>query len=107
MGDVCVSRKRFGRHVVFPLHADICVACRRLGFDNLNPIIWHRIANAAYEVENGGAGFPGKPCEPNSVIKNDIEFILMQRKPGGYRKPAEHQRDQRRFPKEDYQECFQ
>ena len=25
--------------------------------------------------------------EPNSVIKNDIEFILMERKPGGYRTP--------------------
>jgi len=30
----------------------------------------------------------GKPYEPNSVIKNDIEFILMQRKPGGYRAPT-------------------
>ena len=29
----------------------------------------------------------GKPYEPNAVIKNDIEFILMQRKGGGYRKP--------------------
>ena len=107
VGDVCVSRKRFGRHVVFPLHADICVACRRLGFDNLNPIIWHKIANAAYEVENGGAGFLGKPYEPNAIIKNDIEFILMQRKPGGYRKPTEAQRDASRIGKEDYQEWFQ
>ncbi|MFG0333834.1 MAG: DNA-methyltransferase, partial [Maioricimonas sp. JB049] len=54
---------------------------------NLAPIIWHKIANAAYEVEGGG-GFLGKPYEPNAVIKNDIEFILMQRKPGGYRKPS-------------------
>jgi hypothetical protein len=30
----------------------------------------------------------GKPYEPNAVIKNDIEFILMQRKPGGYRSPS-------------------
>lgn len=107
VGDVCVSRKRFGRHVVFPLHADICVGCRRLGFDNLNPIIWHKISNAAYEVENGGAGFLGKPYEPNAIIKNDIEFILMQRKPGGYRKPTEAQRDSSRFSKDEYQECFQ
>ena len=57
-----------------------------LGFDNLAPIIWHKISNAAYEVEGGG-GFLGKPYEPNAVIKNDIEFILMQRKPGGYRTP--------------------
>lgn len=52
------------------------------------PLIWHKIANAAYEVEGGGGGFLGKPYEPNSVIKNDIEFILMQRKPGGYRSPS-------------------
>ena len=31
----------------------------------------------AVEVDNGGGGFLGKPYEPNAVIKNDIEFILM------------------------------
>jgi DNA modification methylase len=38
-------------------------------------------------VERGTGGFLGKPYEPNAVIKNDVEFILMQRKPGGYRRP--------------------
>ena len=33
-------------------------------------------------------GFLGKPYEPNAVIKNDIEFILMQRKHGSYRSPS-------------------
>ena len=85
VGDVCLSRrKNGGRHMVMPLHASIQEHCRRVGYDNLSPIIWHKIANAAYEVENG-SGFLGKPYEPNAVIKNDIEFILMQRKPGGYR----------------------
>jgi len=78
VGDVCVSRRSFGRHLVFPLHADICVICRKIGFDNLNPIIWHKIANANYEVSNGSK-FLGKPYEPNAIIKNDMEFILMQR----------------------------
>ncbi len=27
VGDVCLSRRKFGRHVVVPLHSDICVAC--------------------------------------------------------------------------------
>src|SRR2546430_99160 len=53
VGDVCLSRRQHGRHVVVPLHADIAVTCRRIGFDNLNPIIWHKIANANYEVTNG------------------------------------------------------
>ncbi len=87
VGDVCLSRRENGgRHTVVPLHASIQERCRKLGFDNLAPIIWHKISNAAYEVE-GGSGFLGKPYEPNAVIKNDIEFILMERKPGGYRAP--------------------
>jgi DNA modification methylase len=72
---------------VFPLHASIQARCRNLGFDNLAPIIWHKIANAQFEVDNGSS-FLGKPYEPNAVVKNDIEYILFQRKPGGYRQPS-------------------
>lgn len=106
VGDVCVARRNFGRHLVFPLHADISVICRRIGFDNLNPIIWHKIANASYEVSNGSK-FLGKPYEPNAIIKNDMEFILMQRKPGGYRKPTEEQRRQSMIDKKDFDRWFQ
>lgn len=88
VGDVCLSRRRHGAHMVVPLHAAIQEDCRHIGFHNLAPIIWHKIANARFEVENG-TSFLGKPYEPNAVIKNDIEFILMQRKPGGYRQPAD------------------
>jgi len=89
VGDVCLSRrKNRGRHTVVPLHASIQEHSRTLGFDNLAPIIWNKITNAVYEVENGSGGFLGKPYEPNAVIKNDIEFILMERKPGGYRTPS-------------------
>ena len=91
VGDVCLSRRQHGRHRVIPLHADICVQCRKIGFDNLNPIIWYKISNAKFEANNGSK-FLGKPYEPNAIIKNDIEFILMQRKPGGYRKPTDLQR---------------
>ena len=108
VGDVCLSRrKNDGRHTVVPLHASIQEHCRRIGFDNLAPIIWHKIANAAYEVENGGAGFLGKPYEPNAVIKNDIEFILMERKPGGYRKPSLAERVLSVISTGDYQRWFQ
>ena len=49
VGDVCLSRRENnGRHTVVPLHSEICVACRKIGFDNLNPIIWHKISNASY-----------------------------------------------------------
>jgi site-specific DNA-methyltransferase (adenine-specific) len=106
VGDVCVARRNFGRHLVFPLHADICVICRRIGFDNLNPIVWHKIANASYEVANGSK-FLGKPYEPNAIIKNDMEFILMQRKPGGYRKPSETQRKASKISKQEFNQWFQ
>jgi len=107
VGDVCLSRRENnGRHTVVPLHADICVQCRKLGFDNLNPIIWHKISNASYEVSNGSK-FLGKPYEPNAIIKNDIEFILMQRKPGGYRKPTEEQRRLSMIPKDKFDKWFQ
>ena len=105
VGDVCLSRKAFGRHVVVPLHADICVMCRQIGFDNLNPIIWHKIANATYQVSNGSK-FLGKPYEPNAIIKNDIEFILMQRKPGGYRQPSESQRKMSMINKQEFDGWF-
>jgi DNA modification methylase len=89
VGDVCLSRrKNKGRHMVVPQHASIQEHCRSLGYDNLTPIIWHKIANAVFEASGNGAGFLGKPYEPNAVIKNDIEYILMERKPGGYRKPS-------------------
>lgn len=105
VGDVCLSRRKFGRHVVVPLHAHIAVTCRKIGFDNLNPIIWYKIAKATYEVNNGTKFF-GKPYEPNAIIKNDIEFILMQRKPGGYRKPTMEQRRLSKISKKDYNAWF-
>lgn len=105
VGDVNVSRKAFGRHLVFPLHASIQERCRLIGFDNLAPIIWYKIANARYEM--GSGGFYGKPYEPNGVIKNDVEYILLQRKPGGYRKPDLATRLMSILPAEDHAEWFQ
>lgn len=105
VGDVCVSRRRFGRHLVFPLHSDVSVSCRQIGFDNLNPIIWNKISNATFEIANG-CKFLGKPYEPNAIIKNDIEFILMQRKPGGYRQPTQWQRKHSKIQKEDFDNWF-
>ena len=107
VGDVCLSRRQNnGRHTVIPLHSSIQEQCRRIGFDNLAPIIWYKISNASYEVENG-SGFLGKPYEPNAVIKNDIEYILMLRKPGGYRSPSVHTRVLSVISADNYQKWFQ
>jgi modification methylase len=108
VGDVCLSRRQNGgRHTVVPLHSSIQERCRSIGFDNLAPIIWHKIANASLEAEGNGSPFMGKPYEPNGVIKNDIEFILMQRKPGGYRTPDLTTRILSVIPESCHREWFQ
>ncbi len=85
VGDVCIPRKRGGRHLVMPLHADIQVRARKMGLDCLTPILWHKIANGVTEVEGNGSGFYGKPYQPGAIVKNDIEYILFMRKGGEYR----------------------
>lgn len=108
VGDVCLSRrKNNGRHTVVPLHASIQEHCRKIGYDNLAYIIWYKIANVVFEASGNGAGFLGKPYEPNAVIKNDIEFILMERKHGGYRKPSVATRVLSIISNENHKQWFQ
>lgn len=92
VGDVCISRKRAGRHHVMPLHADIMTRSRNLGLDCLTPILWTKISNGATEAEGNGAGFYGKPYQPGAIIKNDFEYIIFMRKGGKYRSPSPMQR---------------
>ena len=86
IGDVSIPRKEGGRHRIMPLHSDIQVRTRLVGLDCLTPIIWLKITNG------NGSGFYGTPYQPGCVIKNDIEFILLLRKGGGYRSPSEFQK---------------
>jgi DNA modification methylase len=86
VGDVCLSRRNNGgRHMVVPLHASIQEHCRGIGFDNLAPIIWHKIANAVYEVENGSGGFLGKPYEPKWA-RLETTSTIVPRKQSGMRR---------------------
>jgi DNA modification methylase len=88
VGDVCVPRRKGGRHHVLPLHADIQVRARQSNLDCLTPILWAKIANGVTEAEGNGAGFYGKPYQPGAVVKNDVEYILFLRRGGDYRSPA-------------------
>jgi site-specific DNA-methyltransferase (adenine-specific) len=103
VGDVCVPRKRIGRHFVMPLHADIQVRSRSLGLDVLTPILWHKIANGVTEAVGNGAGFYGKPFQPGAVVKNDVEYILFMRKGGEYRKVTPLQKALSILTKEEMQ----
>ena len=105
VGDVLRSRSEFGRHRVLPLHATIQEHCTDIGFDNLAPIIWYKIGNASLEA-GGNARFLGKPYEPGAVIKNDIEYILLFRKPGGYRSPSVAERILSMIEADEHQKMF-
>lgn len=105
IGDVCISRRQGGRHYVLPLGADIQVRGRKLGFDNLTPIRWLKVANIKLEASRSSR-FLGKPNLPNGIIKNDIEHILLLRKPGGYRSPSDEQQRLSYIPTEEYVKLF-
>lgn len=92
VGDVCIPRRKGGRHYVVPLHADVEVRARKVGLDCLTPILWFKIANGATEARGNGAGFYGKPYQPGAIIKNDVEYILFLRKGTDYRSPSELQK---------------
>lgn len=106
VGDVCLPRKKTGRHYVVPLHADIQVRSRRFGLDCLTPIFWHKIANGVTESEGNGAGFYGKPYQPGAVVKNDVEYILFLRKGSGYRSVTNVQKALSMLTKEEMQSWF-
>ncbi|AKH96533.1 DNA methylase N-4/N-6 domain-containing protein [Halanaeroarchaeum sulfurireducens] len=105
VGDVLRSRSDYGRHRVLPLHATIQEHCTDIGYDNLAPIIWYKIGNASLEA-GGNARFLGKPYEPGAVIKNDIEYILLFRKPGGYRSPSIEERILSVIEADEHQKMF-
>ena len=104
VGDVCLPRRSNGRHVVMPLHSSIQERARGLGFDNLSPIFWQKITNVSREA--GGGGFLGTPYEPGAVLKNDVEYILLMRKPGGYRHPSRAARLLSVIRQEEYDSWF-
>jgi len=106
VGDVCIPRKRGGRHYLVPLHSDIQVRVRKLGLDCLQPILWNKIANGVTEAEGNGAGFYGKPYQPGGIVKNDIEYILFLRKGGEYRNTPTLQKALSMLTKEEMKTWF-
>jgi len=105
VGAITIARRAGGRHYVLPLPADIQVRSRRLGLDNLTPIIWLKVGNIALEA-SASSRFLGKPNLPNGIVKNDFETIVMLRKPGGYRKPTARMEEDSRIENDDYFRWF-
>jgi DNA modification methylase len=76
-----------------------------LGFDILTPIRWLKVANIRLEASRSSR-FLGKPNLPNGIVKNDLEHILLLRKPGGYRSPTPDQETRSRIETDDYAKWF-
>ncbi len=105
VGDVLLSRRKHKRHRMIPLHSDIQVAGRDIGFDNLTPIIWYKIGSATFEG-NTRSNILGQPYQPNAIVKSDAEYILFLRKPGSYRKPTKEQKQKSMIPRDDFMKWF-
>jgi len=105
VGDVLRSRSEYGRHRIIPIHASILDDARRVGFDAVAPIIWNKIGNTTTE-SGDSSRFLGKPYEPGAVVENDVEYILLFRKPGGYRSPSTSQRILSTIPADLHQTLF-
>jgi site-specific DNA-methyltransferase (adenine-specific) len=105
VGDICLSRRAAGRHHVLPLSADIQVRARAHGLDNLTPIRWLKVANIRLEASTS-SWYLGKPNLPGGIVKNDIETIVMLRKPGGYRKPTPEMERASFIDSEEYRRLF-
>jgi DNA modification methylase len=104
VGDICLSRRAAGRHHVLPLAADIQVRARNVGLDNLTPIRWLKVGNLKLEASKS-SWYLGKPNLPNGIVKNDVETIVMLRKPG-YRKPTPDMEAHSRIGTEEYRRLF-
>lgn len=105
VGDVCVSRRKAGRHYTFPLAASLTMSAFESGWDVLTPIRWEKIANVSMEASTS-SGVLGKPNQPGGVIKNDSESLLLFRKAGSYRKPTPEQVKGAHIPSDEYKTLF-
>ena len=105
VGAVTVARRVAGRHFVLPLPSDIQVRSRKLGLDSLTPIMWLKMNNISLEASRSSR-FLGKPNLPNGIIKNDMETIVILRKPGGYRTPTPEMEGASRITTDEYARWF-
>jgi DNA modification methylase len=85
IGDVFTSAKEYGRYKVLPVHSEIIQFCEQNGLDYMNMIVWRKIGNA---VASGGARnvMGSYLMPPNGIVQNEIEYILIFKKPSAKRR---------------------
>lgn len=104
IGDVCVATDANERHHMKSVHAAFIRMLERLGCFYMNTIIWHKIGNATGSSGSRGImGSYGYP--PNGIIINDIEYILIFRKPGE-RTWTKRQKERSKISDDHWREYF-
>ena len=107
VGDVLRSRAAHGVHHVLPLHADLLVRGRAGGFECLNGILWRKVGNVSRETGTRNApGWLGRPGQPNGIVAQGLEHVLLMRKPGPYRSPTPAQRRDAAITREEHARWF-
>ena len=81
VGNVLRSAARHGRHEVLPLPHDVMARARRVGFEVMTPLQWHKVANRRGD-RTGNRAFLGTPFQPNSAVSANHEYVVLLRKPG-------------------------
>ena len=92
-----------GPAAVLPLSAGIRFAPAGLA-STLTPIQWMKVTNIRMEASRSRG--PGKAQPTERVVKNDLEHVLLLRKPGGYRRPTPEQEVLSRISTDDYARWF-
>lgn len=106
VGDVFTSSKHYGRYKVMAIHSRVIEFCEANGVDYVNSIFWKKIGKSI-----GGGGIKGGvmgsyPHPPNGIINNDVEYILIFKKPGKREKPSSEIVNRHIFTQEEWMEHF-
>jgi DNA modification methylase len=106
VGPVLRARRTHGEHHVLPLPSSILTRTVAMGYRCLTGITWRKVGTV--NAEGGGRGVLGKPGQPNGVIENRCEQILLLKKPSGglYRSPTPAQIRDSHISKGDYATWF-
>ncbi len=87
IGDQYARATYYGRYKVIPIRTEIIKFCEAAGFDYMGAVIWQKVGTTN---TTGGASIMGSyPYPRNGIFKLDYEFILIFKKRGKSKNPAD------------------
>lgn len=103
VGDQFLRASDYGQYHVLPIHSDITVRCRKIGFSLRDFIIWKKFAS--FSPTGGGAFMGSYPTPRDGVAKTNQEYIIVLRKSTGKTAPPTDRMDSK-LTKEEWKEYF-